>query len=243
MGYHILDPVFKALKLRYPVSVEGSSSEVNTESAPVASRIKYEFPARADLPKVAMPDIDLYWYDGGLRPDRPGDLDEGARMGDINGGNLFIGSKGKIAAGLFGNNPILFPAEDFKDYVKPEKTIPRVKDGVEGHWNDWVRACKENHGNRVEASSNFEYAGPLSESVVMGNLAIRLQGLNKKLRWDGENIRITNINADEQISVVTSNKLTVINGDPRFDTQKVRINALDSAKEWIKHTYRTGWTL
>src|SRR5690606_32647749 len=123
----------------------------------------------------------------------------------------FIGTKGKLVAGLFGTNPVLFPVKDFKDYASPKKTIPRVKDGIEGHWNDWVRACKEKSKNRVEASSSFEYAGPLSESVVMGNLAIRLQGLNKKLKWDGKNMKVTNISPEDMISVVTSNKFTVIN--------------------------------
>lgn len=243
MGCHILDPVFKALKLRYPVCVQGSSSEVNTESAPVASRIKYEFPARPGMLNLAMPAVDLYWYDGGLQPDRPDDLDENIPMGDINGGTLFIGSKGKIAAGLFGNNPIIFPSKDFRDYRQPEKTITRIKNGVDGHWNDWVRACKENPETRTEASSNFEYAGPLSESVVMGNLAIRLQGLNKKLKWDGENMKVANISDSDMISVVTSNQFTVVNGDPRFDTKKVQINALESSAKWIKPIYRGGWVL
>ncbi len=243
MGCHILDPVFQALKLKYPTSVQGSSSQVNTESAPIASKIKYEFPARENMPKLAMPPVDLYWYDGGLKPDRPEDLDEGIPMGDGNGGALFIGTKGKIACGLFGDNHIMFPRELRENYTNPSKTIRRITDGTNGHWNDWVRACKESPENRVETSSNFEYSGPLSESVVMGNLAIRLQELNKKLKWDGENMRITNILDTEKISVVTSDKFTVVNGDPRFDTQKSEIMAKASSEEWVKHTYREGWVL
>jgi predicted dehydrogenase len=243
MGCHILDPVFKALKLRYPVSVQGSSSEVNTESAPVASRVKYEFPARENLPRLAMPAVNLYWYDGGLKPDRPDDLEDDVPMGDLDGGNLFIGSKGKLVTGLFGENPILIPTQKYEDYTPPAKTITRITDNIDGHWNDWVRACKESPENRMEASSNFEYAGPLSESVVMGNLAIRLQGLDKKLEWDGVNMRVTNISNDDMISVVTSNKFTVVDGHPRFDTQKVEINAKESSEEWINHTYREGWRL
>lgn len=243
MGCHILDPVFQTLKLKYPISVQGSSSQVNTESAPVASRIKYEFPARENMPKLAMPPLDLYWYDGGLKPDRPNDLDEGVPFGDQNGGVLFIGSKGKLSCGLFGDNYVLFPQQLRESYTAPKKTLRRVEGGTMGHWNDWIRACKESPESRVNPGSNFDYSGPLTESVVMGNLAIRLQELDKKLLWDGENMRITNISDSEKISVVTSDKFTVINGDPKFDTKKIEIQAKASSEEWIKHTYREGWVL
>ncbi len=243
MGCHVLDVVYQALKLKYPVCVQGSSTQVNTESAPIASKVKYEFPSRENMPKLAMPPVDLYWYDGGLMPDRPDDLEDGIPMGDNGGGILFIGSKGKIACGSYGNNYVMFPRELRENYSDPAKTIPRIKDNADGHWNDWVRACKESPENRTEASSNFEYSGPLSESVVMGNLAIRLQELNKKLKWDGDNMRITNISETETGSVVTTDKFEVIDGDPRFDTKKVEILAGEASEEWIKHTYREGWAL
>jgi hypothetical protein len=106
-----------------------------------------------------------------------------------------------------------------------------------------VRACKETPENRVETSSCFNYSGPLSESVVMGNLAIRLQELKKTLLWDGDNMRLTNVTESDKVNVVTSDKFTVINGDPRFDTQRITIPAKESAEEWIRHTYRKGWSL
>ncbi len=243
MGCHILDPVFQALKLKYPLSVQGSSSQVNTESAPIASRIKYEFPARENMPRLAMPPVNLYWYDGGLKPDRPDDLDKGIPFGDINGGALFIGTKGKLSCGLFGDGYVMFPRELRESYTMPEKTLRRIEGGTYGHWNDWVRACKESPESRVNTNSNFDYSGPLSESVVMGNLAIRLQELDKKLLWDGEKMCITNISDTEKISVVTSDKFTVVNGDPRFDTKKIEILTKASSEEWIKHTYREGWIL
>lgn len=243
MGCHILDPVFQALKLKYPVSVQGSSSQVNTESAPVASRIKYEFPSRKNMPKLAMPPLDLYWYDGGLKPDRPDDLDEDIPFGDQSGGVLFIGSKGKMSCGLFGEENVIFPRELRDSYTVPKKTLRRVEGGTYGHWNDWVRACKESPESRVDTNSNFDYSGPLTESVVMGNLAIRLQELDKKLLWDGENMCITNISDTEKISVVTSDKFTIINGDPKFDTKRIETLAKASSEEWIKHTYREGWVL
>ena len=243
MGCHILDPVFQALKLKYPLSIQGSSSQVNTESAPVASRVRYEFPARENMPKTGMPPVTLHWYDGGLRPDRPADLEDGEQMGDRNGGALFIGSKGKISCGLFGDNYLIFPKQVRDNIGEPAPSIRRVKEGTNGHWMDWVRACKESPGSRVETSSNLEYAGPFSESVVMGNLAIRLQGLNKTLLWDGENMRMTNLSESDQVRVVSSDKFTVINGHPRFDTTYVTISARDSAEEWIKPVYRKGWSL
>ncbi len=190
-----------------------------------------------------MPAVTVYWYDGGIMPDRPEDLEDGLEMGDGNGGALFIGTKGKISCGLFGDNNMMFPKEVRDKYVDPKPSLRRVIDGTDGHWNDWVRACKENAENRVEASSNFEYSGPLTESVVMGNLAIRLQELKKTLLWDGINMQLTNVTDTDKVNVVTSDKFTVINGDPRFDTQRVTIPAKASAEEWIKHTYRNGWSL
>jgi len=108
---------------------------------------------------------------------------------------------------------------------------------------DWVRACKEPKRSRVEASSHFGYSGPFNEVVVMGNLAVRLQALNKKLEWDGEKMEIKNIGDNEEIRVVTTDKFTVIEGDPKFDTQYTTINAKQASKEYIKHNYRKGWEL
>jgi hypothetical protein len=112
-----------------------------------------------------------------------------------------------------------------------------------GHELDWIRACKESPHSRVETSSNFSYSGPLNEVVVMGNLAVRLQDLKRKLIWDGDNMKITNIEEEDEIRVVTTDKFTVINGHPHFDTQYTTIKAKPAAEEYIKHTYRKGWEL
>ena len=106
---------------------------------------------------------------------------------------------------------------------------------------DWVRACKESKENRVECSSNFDYAGPLNETVVAGNLAVRLQDLRRRLEWDAENMKITNISDNDEIRVVTSDSFTVVDGDPRFDTQFANLNAKEAAESYIKKTYREGW--
>jgi hypothetical protein len=108
---------------------------------------------------------------------------------------------------------------------------------------DWVRATKENKENRVEASSNFNYSGPLNEMVVMGNLAVRLQGLNRELKWDGEAMKMTNISENDEVSIVTSDTFTIHNGHPSFDTKREKVNAKKFCEEMIKHEYREGWKL
>ncbi len=244
MACHIMDPAFKALNLGKPISVQGSSTQVNTESAPHASKIIYEFPKRNSIKNIKLPAVKLTWYDGGLLPERPEELKDGQILGDRNGGVIFVGSKGKLMCGCYGQNPVLLPEELDKDYKRPPETIRRVKDAWKGgHEMDWVRACKESPDNRLLPSSNFDYAGPLTEMVVMGNLAIRLQDLKRKLLWDGENMRVTNINADDQIRVVSSDKFTVINGHPHFDTKYDTIDAKPAAEEYVRHTYREGWKL
>ena len=119
-------------------------------------------------------------------PPRPAELEEGRRMGDEDGGLLFIGDKGTLMTGCYGKNPRLIPESKMQSYTVPEPSIPRIPEGISGHEMDWVRACKENK----PASSNFDYSGPLSEMVLMGNLAVRFP--YKRLLWDGLNMQITN---------------------------------------------------
>ena len=107
MACHILDPVFKSLNLGYPASVQGSSTPVNTESAPNAEFVQYEFPRRDNLPKVAMPAVTVNWYDGGLMPPRPDELEAGEQMGDDSGGCIFYGTNGKIMCGTYAQKPTL----------------------------------------------------------------------------------------------------------------------------------------
>jgi len=107
---------------------------------------------------------------------------------------MVIGTKGTIICSTYGLDPYIIGRENNPPQIK--KVIPRVE---VSHEMDWVRACKEPKASRVEASSNFAYSGPFNEVVVMGNLAIRLQGLKKKLDWDGENMKITNIGDNEEV--------------------------------------------
>jgi predicted dehydrogenase len=242
MACHILDPVFKALMLQYPSAVEASSTPINNESAPNSEKVTYWFPQRDNLPKVGMPEVKITWYDGGLLPERPEEIQDQEPMGDGNGGVIFYGTKGKIMCGCYGANPTLLPTSEMENFNKPEKIIRRIANAnTNGHEQEWIRAAKESKENRVEASSNFSYSGPLNEMVVMGVLAVRLQDLRKRLLWDGKNMQFTNIGASEKIRVITKNKFEVVNGDPKFNTRYDTISALDSAEEWIRHNYRTGW--
>ena len=242
MGCHVLDVPFYAMKLKYPVKVEASSTVVNTESAPQASRVEYTFPARAGLPGFALPEMKLVWSDGGIMPSRPEELPAGIKMGDFGGMNLFIGTKGKIISGYYGNEYKVLPFD--LDYKEPGKMIERISKSPLGgglHEMDWVRACKENPESRKEACSNFEYAGPLTETVVMGNLAIRLQALERELEWDGEKMELTNISPDEKIRLLTSHQYRKVNKQPQFNDDTIEVNAKKFAQEMVKHNYREGW--
>lgn len=244
MACHIVDPAFWALKLGHPTCIYGSSTQVNTESAPHAEIVNYEFPDRGKVGKIKLPPVKLTWYDGGLMPPRPEELKPGQIMGDRSGGVLFVGKKGKLVTECYGRNPILLPDELHKDYKRPAPSIRRIEKAMEGgHELDWIRACKESPESRVPTSSNFDYAGPLNELVVMGNLAVRLQDTNRKLMWNGENMEITNLTDTDEIRVVSSDKFTVINGHPHFDTKYETMKAKPAAQEYIRHTYREGWTL
>jgi hypothetical protein len=132
-----------------------------------------------------MPPVKLIWYDGGLMPPRPQDLEPGRRMGDGGGGVLFIGTKGKLMCSTYGENPRLIPEIKMKEYQLPEKTIPRSP----GIHKEWIEACKGN-GN---TTSNFDYASKLTETMLLGNVAIRMEKSNTILKYDPVNIKITNL--------------------------------------------------
>lgn len=249
MACHIMDPIYWALDLKYPINVSGSSTLSNLYSPPHAEMVEYTFPARPKKGKVNMPVVKVKWYDGGLLPERPAELADGEMMGDSNGGIIFIGTKGKIMSGCYGMNATLLPKDKMKDFKKPTAWIPRIEGGNKDIWSsnaheqDWIRACKESATNRKEATSNFGFSGPFNEMVVMGVLAVRLQGLNRVLDWDGKNMQFTNIGSSDKISVVSVDKFSVTDGNPRFNRQHVQLNALDAANEWINHRYHNGFSL
>jgi predicted dehydrogenase len=182
MACHVLDPVFWALKLKYPISVEASCTPVNNETFPLASIVHYEFPAREGMPPVK-----VHWYDGGLKPERPEALEPGRPLNQESSNVLFIGSKGVLRCGEYGGGPQLLPFSRHREFSRnrPPKTLKRIKTSHEGNW---IEACKTGG----QATSNFDYSGPFTEMVTMGNLAIRPENVGKKLLWEGENMRVTN---------------------------------------------------
>lgn len=181
MGCHILDPAFWALHLGAPSRVEAATThyqpEIASETYPRASMVRYEFPARGDMPPVK-----LTWFDGRLMPPRPKDLEPGRNLGT--NGALLMGDKGTIMHGSHGAGGVrIIPETKMRAYDRPPQTLPRVKGG---HEQDWVRACKDGK----PASSNFEYGGALTEMVLLGVLAMRLK--NTPLEWDSANLKVTN---------------------------------------------------
>lgn len=244
MACHVLDPVYQSLKLGYPDRIQGRSTQINTESAPQSEVVEFRFPARDNLPKVALPEVKVYWYDGGMLPQRPDLLPDGVdMMRDGLGGCIFVGTKDTLICDCGGFNSRLLSGR--VPQVAPYlRRIPNATGYFDGfHEQDWIRACKESPENRVEGTSNFAYSGPFNEMVLLGVLAIRLQGLNKKLMWDAQNMRFTNISSSDVLKIVTSDDFKVIDGHPYFDTKYAEFNALEAANEYIRHTYREGWSL
>jgi len=179
MGCHVMDSAIWALKLGAPTSVEACVSSrvvknwekaANKETYPDASIVRYEFGARGDMPAVK-----LAWYDGGLKPARPAELEPERNLGA--NGVIFIGDKGVMMEGR------IIPESKMKDFERPPRTIPRV---TGTHEQNWIDACK----GGPAAGSNFEYAGPLTETVLLGNIAIRA---GKRLEWDSASMKITNV--------------------------------------------------
>ena len=207
MGCHFIDVPYRALQLQYPVSVQCSVGSVYTgffrealytDSYPPSSKTHIQFPARKNMGPV-----ELIWYDGGIKPKRPDELLPEEALAEGDGGMVFEGTKGKLMAGLFGRNPTLLPTRKMKEVTLPKSKFPFVAGGSEGHQQQWVKACKKGYG--AYTSSSFDVAGPLTETVLMGNLAVRgynyaeknARGNNiypgrKTLLWDGPNMKITN---------------------------------------------------
>jgi predicted dehydrogenase len=224
MACHIMDPIYRILPILYPNEVECSVPNQFTaawteagyiDSCPPASTIHLNYPTNDNKGNIK-----VTWMDGGLLPKRPDELLPDEAMGNWDGGVIFEGTKGKMMCSCYGENPTLLPTKRMKEEKLPQPSIKRVP---EGHYLQWVNACIAGYGN-AEVSSPFEYAGPFTESILMGNLAIRswmiknpkLKGWEdkylgrKKLLWDAKNMKITNF---------------------------------DEANQFVKREYRTGWAL
>jgi hypothetical protein len=239
MACHIMHPIFKGLQLGYPTKVQGSSTLLLTDCAPSAQTVRYTFPKRpaTGVKKVKeFPEVEIYWYDGGIKPIMPKGWPAGRNMNDSGGAAIFHGTKDTLICGCYGVHPWLLSGRE------PE--VPKTQREVTlSHEMDWVRACKESPENRVKTASDFSEAGPFNEMVVMGVLAVRLQALNKELEWDGVNMQFTNINDNDEFSLVLSDDFKIVNGHPTFNQPSTKINAKEFAGELIKHTYQNGYRL
>jgi hypothetical protein len=237
MACHILHPVYVGLRLQYPTRVQGSSTLLLTDCAPHAETVRLVFPERKKFKKVKMPEVEVIWYDGGIQPMKPDGWPAGRDMNNKGGGVLFHGTKDTLVCGCYGRDPWLLSG-------RTPTVEPSMRKVELTHEMDWVRACKESPESRVETASPFREAGPFNEMVVMGVLAVRLQGLNKELEWDGENMSFTNISAKDTIKTVIEDGFEIHDGHPTFDKEWTEeMSAQEFAAELVKHTYRDGWSL
>ena len=160
---HSMDAAFWALELSQPTRIEAETTPLFSETAPAVSRITYEFPARGNRPPVR-----FLWRDGSLSIPRPPQLADGDQLPGGNSGQLFVGSDGVIAADMYATEPRLFPTALHEEVMAspPPRRYPRSP----GVYREWIDACK---GNGTTGSSFPDHAGPLTEVVLLGNLAVR----------------------------------------------------------------------
>jgi predicted dehydrogenase len=179
IGCHAMDAAFYALDLGSPSTVEAECSDHHDETAPKSSTVTYQFPARDGKPPVK-----VVWRDGDLKPPRPKDLEDGRELpGDI-GGQLIIGDKGTIlASDVYCGSLRLIPETAMRAYKRPAKSLPRSP----GLTREWLDAIK---GDGPAPGANFDYAGPLTEMVLLGNLAVRT---GQKIEWDSASLTCTNV--------------------------------------------------
>jgi len=204
MGCHVLDGLFWALKIEHPNSIEVEQMRGGSkERYPMGCRVRWDVPARGD-----MPELKTYWYEG-LNPDSKGDPegllrvakgndryfppllvellkkypDEELDSGDS--GTIYVGEKGIIFTGTYGDRMHIVPYEKMKETPAPPKTLPRPK----GVFVDFLTAVRE---GKTETASPFDYGTRLTEFSLLANLAMHA-GVGKKVVWDGPNMKVTNL--------------------------------------------------
>ena len=242
MGCHIMGPPFKLLELGYPTEVSGSASTVYSgifeeaiypESGPVASSIKFKYQLKNGK------HLDLYWMDGGITPEFPEELNADQNMneilgdwpgvGDYEGATLFIGTKGKAGCGWGGRNPVLLPLSRNKEIQVPEK-YPRIEGGMDGHYWQWIDACLAGYGNATVESPFPGYAGPLTETVLMGNLLLRSFNIREKVT------RNDPVYGEMESYVFPGRYIKYL-----WDGPNMRITNFEQANQFVRRSYREGW--
>ncbi len=233
MGCHLIDVPFRLLQLGYPTEVECSVGQVFTrdwvpehipEGCPPSSSVQLRF----EPSKINNSSIKFNWTDGGIKPFHPDIIPADHDIGESGSGNgvMIIGTKGVMTCGTYGLEPKMYK-KDGEVLTMPkdfESVNPYLDKPEFGHQHAWAEACKAGYDSKEHQSltSSFDYAGPMTETVLMGNLAIRSYGLmrekkgrreyygRKKLIWDGEKMEITNF---------------------------------DDANQFVSRPYRKGWKL
>jgi predicted dehydrogenase len=228
LGCHLMEAPFRVLGLKYATDMQASVGSVFTgfgkrgifpDSCPPSSHATLTFPKTA---KTKGP-VTMHWMDGGIKPERPEELGPNELFGDGNSGILFVGSKGKMMASEYAANPRLLPLTRMQE-VNVKQKFARVPGSADGHYAQWVEGCIAGYG-KMELSSPFELAGPLTEAILGANLAIRgadmpkaredgkgytYPGSNMKMLWDAQNMKVTNF---------------------------------DEVNQYVKRNYREGWSL
>jgi predicted dehydrogenase len=228
MGCHIIEPAFRVLNLQYANAVTASVGSVYVdsfrrgyfpESAPPSSHVILKFPKT----NKTKGEITLHWMDGGIQPQRPEELGANELFGDGGNGALLIGTKGKMMCSTYAQDPRLLPLSRNKEVKVPQK-IARVPNGENGHYAQWVEACIAGYGKK-ELSSPFEIAGPVTEALLMANLAIRAHDIRKPraagngFDYPGRNIQLL------------------------WDNKNMRVTNFDDVNQFVKRTYRDGYSL
>lgn len=225
MGCHIMETPFKTLGLQFPYEAEASCTSVwsgdfveanYVGTCPPSSIVRLKFDTQQHG------DVSLNWYDGGIMPDLPAELKDTEVPGGQGGGSIFYGSDGIMVTDTYSRNPRLLPSERMNDFTPPTQTIKRV---TTSHAGEFVNACLEGSST----SSPFSYGGPLTEAVLMGNLAIKafqqkvLKSGKKVGDWDPYNY---------------PGRRTI-----KWDGANMKVTNYDEANSWVKRNYRKGWEL
>lgn len=227
MGCHIIEPAFRVLDLQYINSVQASVGSVYVdefkrgyfpESCPPSSHVIIKFPKTN---KTKGP-VTLHWMDGGIQPERPEELGPNEEFGDGGNGVLFIGTKGKMMCSTYGANPRLLPLSRNKEVSVPEK-LARVPGGAEGHYAQWVEAAIAGYGKK-ELSSPFEIAGPVTEALLMANLAIRGFDIRKPRGGNGFTFPGRHI-------------------ELLWDNNSMKVSNFEEVNQFVKRDYRDGYSL
>ncbi|WP_134091775.1 Gfo/Idh/MocA family protein [Olivibacter sp. XZL3] len=222
MGCHLLELPFSVLGLSYVQDVQASVGTVYVdefkrgyfpESCPPSSHATLTFPKGT---RTSEP-VTLHWMDGGIQPERPEELEPNEIYGDGGNGILLIGTKGKILADTYGKNARLLPTSKTSTVNVPKK-YDRVPDQERGHYAQWVEACIAGYGNKA-VSSPFEIAGPLTEALLMANLAIRGADLRINNEYPGRNIKLM------------------------WDNNAMKVTNFDDVNQFVKRNYRSGWDI